>query len=343
MCNKYAASGATGVENGELEHPYKNLNGLLYSLAPGQTGCLQSGETFDEHVAEIEHHGGTESAPVTITSTDPSQPAIITNALRLYAGANYITIEHVDFRWYMPKPWATWNAAGNPEGTPNPEDAVQISIIAHHDSLIDDEINSEGSDICVNVQLNSESTAEHTLLEGDHFIDCGPPVTGEHKLPNEEPGWHQHAIYDYGIATKIRDNYILGSSRNGVVLYPWSYGAVVENNLFDENGAGITLSEASSNATIRHNIIVNSRSPKGWYDYGFAPELTSGTGSVFSHNCLYDNSGGEIDSYDHEPVSLPGVSISENLLGSNPDLTSSLTLEPSSPCLGDGPESAQPG
>ena len=103
MCNKYAASDAAGTENGEPEHPYKNLKGLLYSLSPGQTGCLQSGETFDEHVAEMEHHGGAEGAPVTITSTNPSEPAIITNAVRLYAGSNYITIEHVDFRWYMPQ------------------------------------------------------------------------------------------------------------------------------------------------------------------------------------------------------------------------------------------------
>lgn len=343
MCNKYAATDAAGTENGEPEHPYTNLKGLLYSLSPGQTGCLQSGETFDEHLVELEHHGGSEGAPVTITSTNPSEPAVITNAVRLYAGSNYVTIEHVDFRWFMPKPWATWNAAGNAGGTYNPEDAVQISIIAHYDSLIDDEVDSEGSDICVDVQHNNESTAEHTLLEGDHFVDCGPPVTGEHSVPNEEPGWHQHAIYDYGVDTTVRNDYILGSSRDGVLLYPSSVGAVVENNLFDDNGAGITLSEASSNATIRHNIIVDSTSPKGWYDYGFAPELTSGSGNTFSHNCLYANTGGEIDGYLHEPVSLPGVTIGENLLGTNPDLTSSLTLEPASPCLGDGPDSAQPG
>ena len=80
----------------------------------------------------------------------------------------------------------------------------------------------------------------------------------------------------------------------------------MENNLFDENGAGITLTEASSNATIRHNIIVDSTSPKGWYDYGFAPELTSGSGNTFSHNCLYDNTGGEIDSYLTNQCRFPG-------------------------------------
>jgi virginiamycin B lyase len=358
-CNKFAAEpskGGSDSNTGEEAHPYATLKKLASSLSAGQTGCVFSGQTIDvkePQTLKNETHG-TEAKPITITSTNSSNPATITSWVALEAGSDWLTFTHLNFKWSMPKPWLCWNAEGNaiecPGEPENAEDHVQISVDAHHDSFTYDEIENEDTDICVNLSKWEGSTAEHTLLEHDRIHNCGAPFTGEKKVVNEEPAWHDHAIYDYGIGTEIFNNYIYHNSRNGILFYGGGNGGVAEHNIIDENGNGIDFGN-TINDTVQWNIITNSSldslgkcAPTGCDDFAASAGGTSG--GIFKHNCTYGNLSGEIEYFTEEPAELEGVTVAENKLKTNPlyknAATHEYTLAQGSSCLGYGPDTAQP-
>ncbi len=349
-CSKFASTQGSDAASGSASEPYATLQKLVSSLQPGQTGCLQSGQVFDssENVTLEEGEvNGQPGAPVTITSTEPSNPAIITHSLSLAKGADWITFTHLVFRWSMPKPWTCWNAAGNPTGftcpltntqPEDPEDATQIAVNAHHDSFTYDDVSSEGTDICINSGSWNGSTSEYLLIEHDRIHDCGPAITGAKKV-NEENGWHDHGVYDYGKFTLIKNNYIYDNSRNGILFYPTGEGGVAEHNIIDGNGNGITFGP-NRNAVARYNIITNSSSVCGkrCFDTGISSN-ESGAGNEASHNCLDNNLSGEIV--------VANVALRENKLDTNPQYLDAANheyaLAANSPCLGYGPDTAQPG
>jgi len=358
-CNKFAASGVpSGIEGkdtnaGTEAAPYKTLKKLQETLTAGQTGCLESGQTFDTENTTLAGGHGTEASPVVITSTESAKPATITHALAIQA--NYLTLTHLIFKWKMPKPWACWNAEGNafecPGEPQNSEDAVQLPIAAKHDSLIFDEITNEDTDICINTIVG----AEHTLIENDRIYECGPEYKGTKSVPNEESAWHDHGIYDYGKFTEIKNDYIYGNSHNGILFYGGGEGGVAEHNIIDGNGNGVDFGN-NKNATAQWNIVTGNslddhgkcvepyEGVKGCDD--FAAAAYGAEGGIFKHNCTYDNLSGEIEYFTSEPAEMEGVAISENILKTNPLYKNAAAheygLAKGSPCLGYGPNTAQP-
>jgi hypothetical protein len=355
-CALFASTSGSDTSPGTQAAPFRTLSKLASSLAAGQTGCLQSGQTFDTEgnikLSPGETHGK-EGQPVTITSTNPAEPATITHSLGLEAGANYLTFTHLDFNWSMPKPWGCWDAAGDIlrtsvilspgvciPGSANPEDAVQVGIGGTDDRFTYDDITSNDTNICVNVvQIGTQFHGEDDVLEHDRIHNCGPtvePTSIGFALPNEEWGWHSHGIYDYGHDTVIKNNYLYENSRNGVLLNGGGEGAVVEHNIIDDNGAGVWFG-SDRNSTVAWNIITNSTSPRQVADYGIGG-YEPGSGNVATDNCLYGNLSGEIDA--------EGFTATNNKTDTNPLYVSAsrheYTLQAGSPCVGYGPDTAQP-
>ena len=360
-CNKFAAEpskGGSDSNTGEEAHPYATLKKLATSLSAGQTGCIFSGQTIDVKNPQTlkNETSGTEAKPITITSTEPNNPATITSWVALEEGSNWIDFTHLDFKWSMPKPWACWNAEGNsfecPGEPPNSEDHVQISVDSHHDSFTYDEIENEDTDICVNISSFGGSTAEHTLIEHGRIHNCGPEFTGTKSVVNEEPAWHDHGVYDYGKFTEIKNNYIYGNSRDGIVFYGGGEGGKAEHNIIDGNGNGVDFGN-DKNDTVQWNIITSNSlddhgskcEPNGCDDFAAASSSTT-EGGIFEHNCTYNNLSGEIEYFTSEPAELEGVSVKENKLETNPLYKNATaheyTLSKSSPCIGYGPDTAQP-
>jgi hypothetical protein len=113
---------------------------------------------------------------------------------------------------------------------------------------------------------------------------------------------------------------------------------VAKNNVIDGNGNGV-LFAGDTNVTVEWNIITNSTSPLRYDDYGASVGSTgAGSGSVLSNNCMGGNLSGDI--------SAPGVTMSGNKTGVSPlyvdAATHNYTLQPDSPCVGYGPDTAQP-
>jgi len=350
-CSLFASNSGSDGSAGSQSAPFRSLSKLAASLKAGQTGCLQSGETFDSggNVAlEGGETHGKEGQPITITSTDPGEPATITHSLAFEHGVNYVTFTHVDFNWSVPKPWVCWNAEGNivpgeiisgpgkcTAGTPNAESAVQIVLGGKADSLTYDDITNSDTNICI----IEGSGAEGAVLEHDRIHNCGPTVEAAQSgfsILNEEPGWHSHGVYDFGRGTIIKNDYIYDNSRAGVLLYGGGEGAVAEHNVIDHNGAGIWFGN-DNNDRAAWNIITSSTSPREVADYGIG-SYEPGSGNVATENCLDGNLSGEIEG--------GSFTSTNNKTGTNPLYVNAeqhqYTLQAGSPCLGYGPDTAQP-
>jgi hypothetical protein len=285
---------------------------------------------------------------VTITSTDPGEPATIAHSLTFERGVNYLTFSHVDFNWSVPKPWVCWNAEGNiipgqivsgpgkcTAGIPYAESAVQIVLGGKDDSLTYDEVTNDDTNICI----IGGTRAEGAVIEHDRIYNCGltvEPAQSGLPFPDEEPGWHCHGIHDYEHGTIIKNNYIYDNSRDGVLLYGGGEGAVVEHNILDHNGAGIWFGD-NNNDRAAWNIITNSTSPRAVDDYGIG-SYEPGSGNVATDNCLDGNLSGEIEH--------GAFTSTENKIATNPLYVNAeqheYALQATSPCLGYGPDTAQP-
>ncbi len=350
-CQFVASTSGSDSHSGTPSSPFRSLHKLLISLKAGETGCLTSGQTFDSEANLAINAGethGTATHPVTITSTDPTNPATITHSLTFEAGVNYVAFSGLSFSWTLPKPWMCWSSSGDPipgeiitgprtcaSGTPAKENAVQIVIDGKSDKLVEDNITNSDTNIC----LIAGSHAEGTLLEHDRIHNCGPAVESAKTgfpLLNEEPGWHDHGVYDFGHNTVVRNNYIYDNSRAGVLLYGGGEGAVIEHNILDHNGTGVWIGN-DSNSVIAWNIVTNSTSPRAELDYGIGA-FEPGPGNLAKDNCLYGNLSGE--------VGTGHFATSENKANANPVYANAgrneYTLGTESKCLGYGPDTAQP-
>jgi hypothetical protein len=350
-CELYASANGSDSNSGMQSSPLRTVGRLLQKLKAGQTGCLASGTYGGVSVNSGESHGR-EGAPVTITSTEPSNPATVSGSVSLFDGADWIVFTHLIFDWNMPKPWMCWTAEGNHTtdkiitfpldgkcegGKQNSEDAVQIGVDGAHDSFTWDEVTNNDTDICFNVTNHGGEFATDTLIEHDRIHNCGPPVLpvseGGFPAVNEEPGWHDHGVYDFGRGTLVKNSYIYDNSRDGVLFNPNGENAVVEHDVIDGNGAGVWFG-SSKNSIARWNIITNSTSPRGTDDYGIG-SYEPGSGGVAEHNCLYGNKSGEIERE-------IGVKLVENKTGANPLYVDAANheyaLQAGSPCAGYGPE-----
>src|ERR1035441_1680903 len=91
-CNLAASPSGSDSASGSVAAPFQTAQKLVDSLAPGQTGCLESG-TYNQDVAVS--NGGSAGAPVTLTSY-PGQTATITGRFWIPKGAVYVLAAAID-------------------------------------------------------------------------------------------------------------------------------------------------------------------------------------------------------------------------------------------------------
>ena len=352
-CNLYAANGGSDSNVGTASAPFATVRHLMEKLAAGQTGCLDSGETFAGFtVAEGNTHG-TETAPVTLTSTNPQVPAIIDTRIVTEKGANWLVFTHLTIESDV------LSKTENPSPT----------VASAHTSWTYDDISGGGIDICVLTTYPGDpyGSGEYTLLEHDRVHNCGHPVTKEEmecQSRTLEPvcsisdidifegrlnGWHAHGLYNEGNYTTVRNSYFYTNGSKGILLRGGT-GAVIEHNVIDDNPSGLAFGEdEQSHATVAWNIITGSTSPcakevpTGYRCDSFGVwSTTPGAGDVVRDNDIYGNEGGNI---------APGSDMSsavvvEHNIEADPRYTDAsahgYTLQAGSPATGYGPDNAQP-
>jgi hypothetical protein len=326
-CKLYAAVQGSDSNPGTLTSPLRTVKGLIRRLPAGATGCLKSGQTFNGSFTLYNgDSNGEPRLPVTITSTDPANPATIFGRVVTQAGANWLTFTALNFKWNE------LLGLGLP----------QITVGSNHTSWTHDNVENANTTICINTVSSARwGVAHYTLIDHDRIHDCGGPIPYSSSLAS---GYTSHGVYAIGYHTIITNNYIYHESSRGVLLRGSKYG-VVEHNIIDDNGSGVGFGDlGASNNEVAYNIITNSlKSINGccnvfgvfsWWKDGLV-----GTGNTFHNNCVWGNQQGNIETRGG------GFTATENRI-TNPLYVNAAEhnykLQPGSPCLGYGPESALP-
>jgi hypothetical protein len=341
-CDLYASSSGSDSNSGAATKPLKTVKRLIGALAPGQTGCLTSGQTFAGFTLHAGDSHGAEGAPVTITSTDPAAPATINTRVTTTSGNDWLTFTHLIL------------VSDVLSSTEDPSPTIN----SRHTTWTYDDISGSDTNICIlPSQPTSYGAAEYTLIEHDRVHNCGRPVTAAEQAAQGENGnlyegrlngWHAHGVYDEGLHTTIRNSYFYDNSSKGILLRGGSY-AVVEHNIVDHNGSGVLFGDDGPNHdVVAWNIITNSTSPcgkeTGWCDDFGVWSFCEGscTADSFVNNDVFGNQNGNLaPSYDLCSCIEVRENVERDPLYANAS-AHDYTLSPGSSAIGYGPDTAQP-
>jgi parallel beta-helix repeat protein len=276
VCARYASPDGNDSAAGSRSAPFATVLKLEQTLTAGQAGCLKPGTytgSFD-----LRRSAGTQTQPITITSSDPSKPATIFGRVVTHPGADWLTLTDLNFNW---------NSGG--------QNVPSITIGSEHISLTYDDIQNQNTAICVSaIDDPIWGVAKYTLIDHDRIHNCGQRPVASYS----SPGYFSHGVYVVGYFTTITNNYIYDNSNRGIQLRG-SQGAVVEHNTIDGNGSGVIFGDlTASNNEVAHNIITNSSAGCACNTFGVLSwwgTTGTGTGNSFHDNCVYGNQAGDID------------------------------------------------
>jgi hypothetical protein len=251
------------------------------SLAPGQTGCLESG-TYGSQSTEFDlYKNGTATGQITITAA-PGATVQVDGFIDLYG--SYTTLSGL-----------TIDGSNTLDAQPPPlpscplvrSEAVQIN--GSHDVFENNDYYQSVAGLrgtAIGVGWNGP--ADYTIIRYNRIHDVGAC------------GALDHMIYlAAGTGTQIYDNWMWNDPNGfGVQIYPGANGAHIFDNVIDAVGSGFAVggTSATSNNTIDHNVVTNSTGLSRSGTTGVAIldwwPGTPGTGNTFDNNDCFNNPAG---------------------------------------------------
>jgi len=307
-CDRWVSPTGSDAAAGSQADPYRTVSHMIHQLSPGQMGCLQSGQTFDDPIALgawIINGSGSQGAPITIRSSDPSDPAQVKAAVWIQGSAHDLVFRNIDF----------FDSYSGRKGN-------MVQVEGDRISFLEDELTFTHG-ICVGLgKINQSLTlqqqeqsadppvrADDFVFEGNTVHNCGSALANG-GLTVQDSG--VHGVYlIYANNPRVVDNYIYDNVDRGIQLYPRVHGATIKHNLLDGNGSNLHLSSDheyghySEDNVVTDNLITNSvlraRTDPNWprgdifqiYGCCFGgPERQPGVaptyGNVIEENCIYE-------------------------------------------------------
>jgi len=260
-CRKYASVSGDDGGAGTAGAPFRTAAKLVSSLAAGETGCLLAGIYVEDLSIRT---GGASGAPITMTS-GPGVRATLRGRLWIADSANDVVVSDLNLD------------GRNAAALPSP-------------SVSGDRVTFRGNDVtnyhtssCFTIGSSQGwGTAVDTLVEGNRIHDCG-------KLPTTN---HEHGIYvESSRNAHIVGNWIYDNADRGVQFYPDAQNSLVERNVIDGNGEGVSFGGeygmAANGNVVRDNVISNSTNRynvESWWPAG----NPVGTGNLVKDNCVWN-------------------------------------------------------
>jgi parallel beta-helix repeat protein len=303
-CDIVAAPNGADSAAGTVDAPLRSATAVADLLDTGKTACFRAGTYgFDELNIR---------APQAIITSYPGETAELKGQLRLERTATGTMVENLLLNGV------------------NALDGFSPLIYADGIVLRDNEITNEQTTNCVHLSRYYDAPAPaNVLIEGNEIHDCGGIA------PN-----HDHGIY---IASSrnlvIRDNLIYDNADRGIQLWPDAQGTQIFGNIIDGNGEGLALGGyegvSSSNTTVEHNIITNSK-VRFNIEAVYPEDTAPGTDNTIRRNCIHGADGwyGDNDSGIGEEV---GFTASNNVIADpryGDRAAHDYTLARGSPCAG---------
>jgi parallel beta-helix repeat protein len=257
-CTSFAAPTGSDAAAGTEAAPYRSAQKLAESLRPGDTGCLRAGVYEGGMTFRA---GGTPDAPVTLRNF-PGERATVEGLTWVSRTAPHVVVEGLYLNGRNP--------------TDHPSPTVNASDVTFRRN----DVTNEHTGICFMLGHEDWGRAVRTVIESNRIHNCG-------RLPATN---FDHGIYiSASDDVRVKNNWIYDNADWGVHLYPDAQNTLVEGNVIEGNGKGVTFSGegglASNDNTVRGNVIANSTirfNVESWWPEGNpvpARNLTTG-------NCL---------------------------------------------------------
>jgi hypothetical protein len=265
-CALVAATSGSDHGKGTLARPLRTVQRLADKLRPGQVGCVRGG-VYREDV-KVKHGGRSAAQRLTIQSYE-GERATLVGRLYLPRAASFVTIAQMNLNGR--------NRSNLPSPTVNSQDAV----------FTGDDVTDEHTGICFILGSSGYGRAKRTIISASRIHDCG-----------REPSHNEdHGIYvAESDGARITNDVIFKNVDRGIQLFPDAQGTVIEHNVIDANGEGITFSgdgTTSSNTLVEDNVITNSRiryNVEGYYPAG----TPHGVNNIVRNNCIFGGARGAI-------------------------------------------------
>lgn len=275
ICDSWASTSAPAGGNGTRTSPFASAQRLVDSLRPGTTGCLLGG-VYEEDITF--EQGGLPRRPVTLRGA-PGVVAVLRGTFWISRTAADVTVSDLHL-----------------DGSPNPR-SPSPQINGDRSTFDRVQVTNRHTGICfiLGGAFERAGIAHGTVIKRSWIHDCGA-------LPRTT---HDHGIYVEGsVGAQIFDNVIQNNADWGVHLYPNAHRTLVTHNVLIGNGGGViiagahavsggeyTRDYASSDNTIRKNIVVDSVAGFNVETYWGGP---TGTDNIVTQNCFWNARRGNV-------------------------------------------------
>jgi hypothetical protein len=263
-CAFWAAPSGADTNAGTRANPFASLAKLANALAPGQTGCLVPGSTFQTR--DVITAVGSRKARATITTGPGGKRAVLLNGVETTQASRYLTLTNLTID-------ATNGAdAGDLVGT--------VIVRGYSTALTYSDVGPgtlhDGGRSCV--VLDHAGSA---VIHGNVLHECNGTnarIYGAGVLAANSAG------------ARISNNVIYGNSGgDGIAFSPNAQASVAQGNLLVGNLGGIYFGgdakTASRGNRIEENVITKSRR----FDIhsAYSPGAPVGSGNLVRRNCLW--------------------------------------------------------
>jgi hypothetical protein len=254
-------------------NPGDDVAAAVQSAAAGATVCLNAGDPYG--AVTIGASNGTSSSPVTLTSTDPANPATLSGRFVTNGTAKWLNVNHLRF---------VWSSAT----------ADTVALTGDHITFARNDVSGSNGTICIAVTDWNGVNATNITIDFNKIHDCGnkdDPNSQEHHQ-GVYTSWGNEA--GYGVSyTTVSNNWCY---RVAARCYQERGGRndVWTHNVADYDNWGYHFGNLNSpqnnsmtwNISGTHEYHYNS-SPGTFYYGGDLSNANTGTGPgmTFSNNC----------------------------------------------------------
>ena len=225
-CDAWASTAGDDGGPGTAARPYRTVERLANTLAPGQTGCLVGGAVYEEPDHQIHiRRAGEMGQPTTIRSAPAGPRATIKGRLWVDQAAHDLVITEVNLDGQ--NPLALLRGAG--EALPSP------TVNGDRVTLYANDITNNRVASCIAVgSVEGYGVAEDFALRGNNVHDCG-------KRPPHQYNGDVAMFLEASRDAVIRGNVFSESADRGILVYPDAQRSLIEDNLIERNRMGIHI------------------------------------------------------------------------------------------------------
>jgi hypothetical protein len=260
-CTLWVSDRGADGNPGSAEAPFRNVQKLVDSLAPGQVGCLVPGSVFAEAV-RIQQPG-------IHLRTAPGRRATIRGGIRVLPGADRVLISSLVIE-------------GADVGQPG-----TVVVEANGVRILRNDISGpflwNRNVACVYL-----GHAHRTLVAGNTIHHCTRATIGALYAAG--------VVLAHASATTIRSNFIFRTPGDGIALAPDAQGSLVHNNVIDGNRGGVFFGGDATTAS-RDNRVVDNVVSFSWRYNVHASYLAGqpvGVNNLVTGNCLWRGTLGNV-------------------------------------------------